>query len=1037
MKRTLILITLLICSCGDNNTYQNSQDKNHLSKDQVQQGHTNSYSSKVLAEPNLYDFKAKTFISKKDTFLSTDKKYIQVSSKLSMLTKKLNHQTFPEGLRIVVIEGKDLVFQKEHFQGLFEQIHSAPDIETLRIYADTVEIKDYLKIPSTKVEIYAKRLLFSSKGAIDVSPLNLNHRALQFKSGEHGLSATEIKLFVESIEIIPQRAGPIFILNGGSGQDAGLGQKGANGSRLRDLGGGLVFVSNTKNHCVHIDTVRHMRDKRLHCNPKQTFKGTDSWPSDGSPGIPGGSPGDAGDGGVLYSTVDISERWISFLPGVSGQVSTISSGGDPGTPLVSYHETKHFRESTRRVSRTSSKGANILSPTAKISIGKKGKVLSIDNKLSWINEKAIKHSLKFANDLYLNNHIIKAKKEFQKLGHVFNQIEESKVFKSLSLISDFNLLSVNTNKIEGQLDYYGHKVTWIPNLSLETYYSRFEKEIDESIKIIYLSYWITNTQTSLEEKIWGLRKLQDQIEISLEVQSEQINIMNEKVPLLKSEIDKFRVNEEHFKNELLRVEKEIEEMAKSNVISRNKESFLKKTLKTAALLSKIIPAGQPALGSVGVGLDSLIKLSDSDRPLNTLLDEVPELYNSYKDFNYMESKDNWNESWSKIKISKFRSLSNEKDRKEFIQDVINFSKPILKGIRRNTSIWKDRQTPRGEVELEIEKIKNSDPLFTSIIKNLNEILLQKEALNFQIQVIDKGLGESLVEIQKSFVKLGSLSSQSLIFSRGDDKKFIPLIEEMKHEAEIRLQKYQYHLIKAYEYRVLRKYTRNLNIKPFINKIIKLVKVDQIGELGSKQFDQLKALYIDSLSSIAFETLEKFEEDGVPQQREKIIYLSTEEIEALNEGKLIYLDLIGQNVFNSDFRDIRINNIIVEDLSVESSFEGARIAEVSLNINSYGKSYINKEGNYYLYEEDVSSKSQKKWGASLDAISNTLFQIESSEGAMSLMKVLLGENGHDSINLFSRIGALTQLEVSLSKHVLPIQELKVKDIAIKIIYDYSL
>ncbi len=58
-------------------------------------------------------------------------------------------------------------------------------------------------------------------------------------------------------------------------------------------------------------------------------------------------------------------------------------------------------------------------------------------------------------------------------------------------------------------------------------------------------------------------------------------------------------------------------------------------------------------------------------------------------------------------------------------------------------------------------------------------------------------------------------------------------------------------------------------------------------------------------------------------------------------------------------------------------------------------------------------------------------------AMSLMKVLMGENSSDSILLFSRVGALTQLELNANMSSIPLRDLKFEKVALKIIYDYTL
>jgi vancomycin resistance protein YoaR len=1036
MKKALFLLLLLSVGCGDKNTYVSDQP--HGTTDQ-QFSENGSYEGEVLFAPKFYDLNAKTFFVQKNTFQSNDKRYISFESTYNKNIASLNHQHFPKGLKNIVIKGKDIVLEEGHDQEIFEQINSSPDIETLTIYADKLEISSLISLPGARVEIYAKDLIISKEGAIDITPLTINHRAQQFNDGAHGIDAREIKLFVENINLNLNQTKKIFILNGGNGQEAGAGQKGNPGSRLRDLGGGAVFIRRITEFCEYMDPVRFKSsiNKRRHCSEIERTEGSPSWPTNGGPAVPGGRPGDGGNGGQFFSTVNINRDLISFDGGVSGKWAGVIEGGDPGVPRVSYHTEVHFRNGTRSQSHTSAKGADVSSPIAEIAVGTKGEYVVVEDKLSWINEGAVEFLLKYGDDLYLNNNIENAKRVFSKIDKYVDLFEKRNETNSLKFEQIINEYELKRNKIEGQLDYFGHRVTWVPNLSLETYYSRFEKEIEKSIQTLYLAYWVNNSQRSIEDKSKALSNLQDKIELSIENDSANFNLISEKIPVLKEEVAKVKIDEKYFKDELNRVNAEIEKMARNNIISRNKESLLKKVIKTAAAISKVIPAGQPALGSIGVGLSSVLNVVESDSPFSSILDEAPNLYNSYENFNYEESRESWNSAWEKVKFSNYRELTTDKERREYLRDVINFSKPIIQGIRDNSDIWSSRQVPRNEVEDEILRIQNSHPIFQNIVTSLRSLLNKKKSLNGQIQMIDRELGETIVRIQNGLVEVGEITDRKSFLGQGSDKKLIPLIKKLREEANIRLQKYQYHLSKAYEYRVLRPYRKNLNNQALVEKILDLIQVDQEGNLSSEQYNQLRSVYLDSLSMIAFETLEHYEENGLPQQKEKTIYLSSEEIDALNSGKSIVLDFIGEKIFNDTYRDIRINNILVDELTIEQDVQNARVAEVSLDIKHCGQSFLQNDEGYFLFEEDELSKNKRRWGATLDVIGDELSQVQRSESAMSLMKVLMGENSTESILLFSRIGALTQLELSLTKNSIPKKELSVDNIALKVIYDYSL
>ncbi|OUR98663.1 hypothetical protein A9Q84_04395 [Halobacteriovorax marinus] len=1043
MKKSFIFLSLLLFGCGDKSTYLSTLESPSGKDDTSSQQRSDmgnedgdSYSDSVLKSPKFYQFNALAFFNKKESFSAKDKRYLKVEESKDKEVVSWNGNELTSGVRDITISAKELVLKKGNHQGVFEQLHKVSDLRSLTILAEKVELDSVLELPSVNVKIYANVMIVGKDGSIVTTPLDRETNARQFKNGVNGLNAGEINLHVNDLLISNQRNVKAFVLSGGNGQGAGTGQKGRNGSRMNDFGGGVVYKVDVKKKCIHVREVRDRFNKEIECGPRWSYTGVQAWPTNGESAISGGKPGEPGNGGVFSSIQEVSSEHIDLDAGKAGRWAGFFLGGNPGIPMNSYHVVNDYRGRNNRKSQTSNKGGDVSSPRALKKEGKAGIVKIIESKNSWMNDGLAEFNLMYANDLYLNNRIEEARVVYDNIENYFTKVSNTEFEKSLKQTAVISSTHVQRNKIEGQLDFFGHKITWVPKLSFEANYTAFENDIESSMKILYLTYWILNSQNSLEEKNKALAELQDSLFFKMEKSKEDFNKLLDKIPLLKEKIDEYRVHEEFFQQKLVKLEAEIERMARNNVLDRHKTPMYKKALKVVAVIASVFPAGQPALAVVASTMMVALEAADSDNPVRSILSNAPKLYSSYESFDLEASRNDWNENWSKVKVSHFNSLKTDEERKEYLRGIVNFTKPIVNEMKKHSDIWRKQQVPSGEVEAEIAKIKALDPIFKQITKDLEELMFKKKVLNDEIQAIDTQLGAYLALIQNGFVTLGEISDQRVRISKGMDVKLNPIMQKIEEEAKGRLLKYHYRMARAFEYRLLIPYKENLNMDAITSKMIEVVEADQEGQLSEGQFNVLKGLYLKTLAQIVDRALEKFETNGVPRQREKVIYLSIEELNSLNKGNDIFLDLVNEAIFSEDYEDVRINNIIVEKMSISEAIPSLRLAEASLDITYSGKSYLRKNGEIYLFETQENSESKNhKWGANLDLIGDELSQINQSPIAESLMRMLIGENNDENLMLFSRPGGLTQLKLSLKKQSIPKIDFNVDKIAIKIIFDY--
>ena len=139
-------------------------------------------------------------------------------------------------LRKVTVSGVKLVWETDD---LLRRLSGQLDLVQVVIVADSVEINIPVKLPQSKLEIYARELIFGDYGSIDVTPLGFEKGVKpeagheNYKNGKYtgitgtdGMPAQSIDLHVKTLYIpdsgdqIPEKR---LIARGSRGQDGGVG----------------------------------------------------------------------------------------------------------------------------------------------------------------------------------------------------------------------------------------------------------------------------------------------------------------------------------------------------------------------------------------------------------------------------------------------------------------------------------------------------------------------------------------------------------------------------------------------------------------------------------------------------------------------------------------------------------------------------------------------------------------------------------------------------------------------------------------------
>ena len=427
-----------------------------------------------LAAPSFFEESAILFRGPLKELSKKDKIYQKITVVEGSKKERRNHMESKKR-RDLVIDALHLILKKG--EPLYDRIHQATDIKKLTINGEVVEIYDKLDLPGSNLVINAKTLTVKSNGGFDITPLHKKERPLELgKDGLPGENAGNIILNVASINVSHSRTPRlIFKAKGGQGQDSGLGRNGKKGTSVIALGPKGII------RCL-LDAPLKQK-KKNHDEPNcrvDSKEGQKRRPRDGENAIPGGQPGTAGKGGMILSSIPLTNDLVDVSGGKAGQKAPDYQGGPPGS---SYHISRN--DQTQK--QIGKKGKDAISPDIKKLQGLPGKLQIITHaEVNWVQPGYLKMLFRYARNHYRERNFERAKDIYHQGNQFLNTFKkrrmshlDKQVLKMLELEGNIQI-----QKIKSRLDYFGHPIGWIPN-PIKFGHQTFKEEMKEGIDLIY------------------------------------------------------------------------------------------------------------------------------------------------------------------------------------------------------------------------------------------------------------------------------------------------------------------------------------------------------------------------------------------------------------------------------------------------------------------------------------------------------------------------------------------------------------------------
>ncbi len=970
--------------------------------------------------------------------------YITISETLSAGAELFNNVS--NRVLTVDISGKTLVFETNHSANLFRQYNQRDNIKEFRLFADRVIIRSPLVLPQTHVTIHARELRFEGDGLLDTTPKSewTTPRAVVWADddfigfpGSPGHNGGDADVFVERFHADPAPA-IRFVLRGGAGGSPGEGRDGIFEGRDQDP----VFFPgmpdpNSVNSMAISNWVRLMAragnptncgvaNNALVLYSELLFNGVLS-PSSvcgsqtivarGEPAVPSGIPGAGGRGGTLRSTLDL----IAYVSATGGAAGTNGGNYTGGTLVYPYvYRSTNIRTvkgqtfvDTSITQAPKVPGANATARTS--ANGAPGDIVVISDPSAWLHSFSLRGVVRFAKDAYLNGHDAEARALLAESLEILRVLQP--VVGDVTNLTDVEFAETTSldqltlemgsilTRIDMNLDFFGNPAGWVPMLSFEANLTAFQNEINQSIPILYLAYWLnysaTNLQNSAAACEVAAQKLREEF-------GGLVNAYNEtqlSIPGLKQQAETINSRIAGMRIKLSLLETQLIARAQQNVEDRHKLPFWKKALGVLSVAADLVPVGQPTVGKIGAGLGLLAKI-DPDHPVQSAL----AITNAFDAFNNKDITICYGSSTNGTNIANTpeQTAAAKKKKLKLNSECGKFLQGELKEL---AAVFKEVQVDSKELQAEIEKLKASDPVFQAATAELVTLNKDKERFALDLATAIQALATLTSDMTENTLTLGEMEDRVAQQLTALDHNALLHIKEMERRAKERLLKFQYFTAKAFQYRLLKPFNGNLQLNTLFDRFQAIVGGPNAHILTPDEFANLKNLFQEDLANTTDLAMTSLNANAPQHAQPRTFNLTAEELQTVNNANgQVTIDLKKHALFPSFHEDIRIVNLRVTGIATHAvGGSVGQDAVLFIDLNHLGESRLARGGQNFLFRHYQSeSVSPIAWNAVLDVVRRTTNNSVLSPSSDSLLRALLRQPTDANMLLFSRPAANAEI-----------------------------
>jgi len=312
------------------------------------------------------------------------------------------------------------------------------------------------------------------------------------------------------------------------------------------------------------------------------------------------------------------------------------------------------------------------------------------------------------------------------------------------------------------------------------------------------------------------QKMKDEIEIFKGQYDDAVEL----IPMLEAESASIANQVTFLQSELQILEQQLIRRAEENVEERHKADQWKQIAKTLGTICAFIP--YPPVQAVGVALN-LAANYDPNKPWDTI-QQLPNVVNTFNNQSeeIKKAADEWKTALDGANIGNLEKLGRDEYFNK-LKKLGEVAAPLGKALYDGRVVFNQTEVPDSEINAELQRLKAESPEFEALINKIKGLMIQKELFAQNLASTMQTISTLSDNIMHNLLGIDGLNRAVTEGSSVLDQSALMYLKEMDRRARERLLKYHYYMAKAYEYRMLKPYTGELNLNSLLDKCIAIAE----------------------------------------------------------------------------------------------------------------------------------------------------------------------------------------------------------------------
>jgi hypothetical protein len=722
---------------------------------------------------------------------------------------------------------------------------------------------------------------------------------------------------------------------------------------------------------------------QLHSDFRIDFWGTDLWPGDGLPAVPGGIPGRGGAGGTLTIPSQEEQPVPAVLSGgPSGPEAEDQPGGDPGSPAQSGWSNQIHQVGNH----VAQSGSPWIAPSGQSGDGGVLLIKTV-SPIDWLHPTAMRAMLSYAEDAYINGNIQYAAQVFGE----YRRSLEALVSPPSDFAQSFHQLRAEISMLENQaanhLDYFGNPPGWAPTLSFAANFTAYQNQINSDIRTLFLTRLMQASASNQQALVAAISKSLLQLDSDIGYATASFNSAQLLLPELQQQLEAIEQQASIVQQQLEAKELELAARAAANVADRHKVPAWKKSLNLLASVAQAVPI--PVVSAIGTSLGTISSFLSA--PSTSNIGDLAGITNPFTKDRLEQSAQGIKDQIGVLKPPSNATFDELKDYVKRLSDLGNDWGPVVDAYRNAT---KSTEVPRSEIEAELNALRAQDPTFNMLEEEINKLIAQKEVFAGELAKTLQAISDAFKQITSDYRVADGLNTQLSDLAGGLRHDTLEKVKEMERDARDRLLKYQYFMAKAFEYEMLQPYGGNFQLIHLFDAITTQLSNNPDANWldNPANFSALKAVFESDVQATANLIWTTLNTNG-PQRTSTFSFrLAPSQVDALNSTSETHINLVDMGFISPAQQNAKILQIGVSE--VTSTLEGpfAQLANLRFEFDHAGVSLVQSRGSKYAFEHYTSStETPIFWATDYEAIRGDLTQAEISPSQIAAIAALLGLN----------------------------------------------